>query len=103
MLHIGMKLKDTHPTPDWKVELFADDWTVYAGLMWSFHKIYKGWSLVPSRARVKWHAVQRRMRGLARAIVFFNNLLEEVQLRPGGNGYRRVKARFEAMAAAPSV
>ena len=103
MLHIGMKLKDRHPTPDWWMQLFADDWTLYAGVKWSLHKPYKGWSLVPSRARVKWNAIQGRMLGFARALVVFGHLLEEVQLRPGGSKYRRVKARFDMMTAAPSV
>ena len=67
-----------------------------------FHD-HNGCPLMPSPARIKWNALQRRMRGLARALVVFGRLLEEVQLRPGGTGYRRVKARFDMMTAAPSV
>ena len=79
----------------WDGEVYSRDLTPGGN---PFHD-YDGRTLIRPPARIKWNAVRRRMRGLARAIVVFCHLIEHVQLRPGGNGYRRVKARFEAMAA----
>lgn len=102
-LHIAMKLQTFHPSPDWWCQLFADDWTIHRGLSRVLHQRLDGIALVPSRARVKWNALRRRMLGLARALVVFGNALEEVRLRPDGSEYHRVKARFELMAAAPDA
>ena len=75
--------------------MFADDWSLWTGL--SAWKVYDHSSLVPSRALVKWRAVRRRMLLWARAAALLLSILEEIELRPGNVGYRRVKARFEGM------
>jgi len=97
--HIAMKLRTERSSPDWWCQLFAEDWTVHSGIPRAVHRWHNGTALVPSRARVKWNAVRPRMLGLARALVVFGNALDEVRLRPDGSEYRRVKARFETMAA----
>ena len=89
----------SHHVHFWNCHVYSHDLTPGGN---PFHD-YDGRPFMPPPARIKWNAVRRRMRGLARAIVVFGHLIEEVQLRPGGNGYRRVKARFETMAAAPAA
>jgi len=97
ILHVRMRLPHIAVgTVNWSCRVFGDDWTVRTGIYdW---RAYDWSPLVASRAAAKWRAVRRRLRGLARAAVVFAARLEEVQLRPGGAGYRCVKARFEEMA-----
>ena len=93
----------TFPSWIWYCSVFAESWTLFAGIGGIPFDDYDGRPLMPSPSRIKWNAVRRRMRGLARALVVFGTLLEEMQLRPDGSKYRHVKARFETMAAAPLV
>ena len=95
-LYIGCKRLGYHPQcSEWSCRVFADDWSLWTGL--SAWKVYDHSSLVPSRALVKWRAVRRRMLLWARAAALLLSILEEIELRPGNVGYRRVKARFEGM------
>jgi len=91
-----------HGWMDWGCSIFTDTRELYTGLSsWRAHK--DGEPLIDPAARVKWRACRARLLAWARACVVFSAILEEIQLRPGGTTYRRVRARFETFAAAERV
>lgn len=82
--------------------LYVDDWTEFTGMpSWCIG--YERAKLVDSPALVKWNALCRRMRLFARMAVWMLSTLEEIQLRPGNVGFRRVKTRFESFQSSQSV
>ena len=96
VIRFGFVLSSSKDYDSWCCRVFADDWSLYTGL--SAWRVYDGAPLIDPAARVKWRACRARILAWARACVVFGAMLEEIQLRPGGTTYRRVRARFEALA-----